>query len=368
MASATQAPVGTAVGELWRNMGGQVDIGVETTLLGLAYISLGLRLWSRSIQGAQWQINDWLIVVATVLMTARYSIELVLVLKCGLGLPMDDVVRVGGSGVIVLFLKLLYALDLLWVTVVASVKMSILHFYSVIFRQRIFLRFVYAAMVIMVAFYIGAFLGTALVCIPPQKKWYPDTPGYCGSEITLYFAIVITDMLTDLIIIILPLPILWGLQLPLSKRLALSFIFGIGFGIVTITSVRIKFFLSLDMSNITGTIWQAGVLSAIVPLLGLVNASLPVMQPALRKIFGSIAVLATVKASATTSSGTRNFERIPESGLELSSMKRKSAKQQPDLGRIRVTTDWEVNSSKSDPPIEGRQAGHNTGVYVRSIP
>jgi hypothetical protein len=57
---------GTLVGEFWHNVGGQTDAGVESALLGLVYISLGLRIWSRSIQRAQYQLNDWLIFTATV--------------------------------------------------------------------------------------------------------------------------------------------------------------------------------------------------------------------------------------------------------------------------------------------------------------
>lgn len=61
-----QAPSGTLIGEFWRNVGGQADVGVESTLLALGYITLGLRLWSRRIQRARLQLNDWLIILATV--------------------------------------------------------------------------------------------------------------------------------------------------------------------------------------------------------------------------------------------------------------------------------------------------------------
>jgi hypothetical protein len=63
---ATPEPVGTLIGELHRNFGGQVDIIVETILLFLDFVTLGLRLWSRSMTKAGLQLNDWLIIIATV--------------------------------------------------------------------------------------------------------------------------------------------------------------------------------------------------------------------------------------------------------------------------------------------------------------
>ncbi|KAI0394646.1 hypothetical protein F5Y17DRAFT_243387 [Xylariaceae sp. FL0594] len=133
-------PRGTLVGEFWHNEGGKVDVSVETALIGLVYISLGLRIRSRQIQRAQFKINDWLIFIATLLMSVRYALEVTVVLKCGVGLHMTEVIAVGGPGLIVLFSKLLYVVDLFFVTILALVKISILHFYSVIFRQKTFVR------------------------------------------------------------------------------------------------------------------------------------------------------------------------------------------------------------------------------------
>ncbi|KAI1124380.1 hypothetical protein F5Y10DRAFT_30950 [Nemania abortiva] len=317
--AASIGPSGTLVGAFWRNMGGQTDVGVETVGLALVYISFGLRIWSRNIQRARYQLNDWLIVVATILMTVRYALEVTVVLKCGVGLHVGEVIETAGPNVITYFLLLLYIIDLLFTTIITLVKLSILHFYTTIFRQQRFRHICYAMMGLCVAFWIATFFATAFFCTPVQKKWFLDAvPGHCGNDIALYLSVAISDFVIDIIIISLPLPILWGLQLPVAKKVALTIVFSLGLGIIIITSVRLKYFLALDPLDITFSIWQAGVLSAIVPLLGIVNANLPVMQPALKKCFGSLKMLSTINKSVnTSSSGTRHFERIPESEIPL---------------------------------------------------
>lgn len=113
------------------------------------------------------------------------------------------------------------------------------------------------------------------------------------------------DLIIDIIVIMLPMPILWTLQLKTSKKVLLTAIFGLGFmyenfrayckysvmrlttkSIIAITCVRIKYMLELDPTDITYTFAPLALIAAIVPLLGIINASLPTMRPALERIFG----------------------------------------------------------------------------------
>lgn len=125
-------PTGTLVYELGHNWLGKVDIAVQTVLLAICFVAVGLRLWSRRLQQVSLQGNDWLIVAATVRalvktmclaailyllllacqdsltlfqisMVGRYGVELVLILLCGMGLHAAEVAQVGGPEVFVQF-------------------------------------------------------------------------------------------------------------------------------------------------------------------------------------------------------------------------------------------------------------------------
>lgn len=61
----------TLMGYFPQNGPGITDVVVETILLFLGYVSIGLRLWSRRIQRARLQLNDWLILFAMVRLSRR---------------------------------------------------------------------------------------------------------------------------------------------------------------------------------------------------------------------------------------------------------------------------------------------------------
>ncbi|KAL7625749.1 hypothetical protein AAE478_004972 [Parahypoxylon ruwenzoriense] len=351
-------PSGTLIHSLPHNDSGKTDIIVESILLVLGYVSVGLRLWSRRLQRAQFQWNDWMILVALLLMTTRYAVEMVIVIKCGMGLHLEEVSRVGGEEILVLMRKLVYIVDIFWVTLVTLIKLSVLHFYLKIFRQPVFVRIVYAVIGMCIAFWFGAFFATVLFCIPPQKQWLPETTeGYCGDENALYSACASTDLGIEVIVIALPMPVLWSLQLPRPKKIALTFVFGLGFVIISITAVRIKFMLELDYSDSTFSISRMALLSAAVPLLGIINASLPVMVPAFRRVFNSSALSTVLKKSTNTKESSRQFERLAEPEYPLVSLNDSRELHNPtEPNQIRVTTDWEVRltpAPEMNPDVAG---------------
>lgn len=356
-------PVGTMIDSFPHNGPGKLDVIIESILLFLVYVTFALRLWSRQLQRASLQINDWLIMAAVPLMTIRYAMEVAAVLKCGLGLHIDEVMLIGGPDILVLFTKLVYIADLLWVTLVTLIKVSILHFYLVIFRQPIFMRSVYVVMGICVAWWIGSLFGTAFFCNPPENQFSldPADRAACGDSNTLYSAVASSDLAIDVIVIALPMPVLWSLQLPTAKKFALTLVFGIGFIIIAITAVRIKFMLELDQSDITYSASQMALLSACVPLLGIINANLPILPPAFKRVFNSTALSTSFRKTSHHSSSSqsnqfsstrsRQFERLAEPEMPLVHMANNSkvdsqlsvpSNLNPDM--IRVTTEWDVSS------------------------
>ncbi|KAI1872173.1 uncharacterized protein JN550_003892 [Neoarthrinium moseri] len=205
----------------------------------------------------------------------------------------------------------------MWLTLVALVKSAILHFYGQTFQNTAFIRIVYAVMAIVIAFWISAFFADVFFCIPVHKTWLPETPGRCGESSSMYIGMASADLAIDIVVLILPMPILWGLQLPAARKVALTFVFGLGFIIIFITSIRLKFFLELDPFDFTYTFSKIALLSTLVPLLGITNANLPIMGPAFQRIFrSSLLTSQTRKSSNTGSSGSR-FQKMPESELPL---------------------------------------------------
>lgn len=71
---------------------------------------------------------------------------------------------------------------------------------------------------------VGVFL-----CNPIKKAWEPAIPGQCFDLIKFYYGLQIPNIVTDIIIVILPIPVIWNLFILEKKsRLGLIAMFSVG--------------------------------------------------------------------------------------------------------------------------------------------
>lgn len=121
------------------------------------------------------------------------------------------------------------ALALVWTLANTAVKLSILHFYITIFRTRTFRYAAYVVMALTAGYAITNLTQLLLICRPVVFNWDKTiVGGTCSTEETPFLASACINMSIDVIIVVLPMPMLWRLQMPTQKKVALSGIFGIG--------------------------------------------------------------------------------------------------------------------------------------------
>ncbi|KAJ5974446.1 hypothetical protein N7481_011656 [Penicillium waksmanii] len=203
---------GSLVHALGQNWLGKTDIAVQTILLAVAFVVVGLRLWTRRRLRVSLQGNDWFILAATVIMLGRYIVELLLILLCGMGIHTDEVVRLGGSETLVRFNKLTYLGELLWVTVVALIQLSILQYYFRRFQQPIIMRLTCVLIGLCSTLWIASLLAKAFLCTPPHKVWLASVEGNCGDRKMLHTGCVVSELILNIFILLLPIPILRHMQ------------------------------------------------------------------------------------------------------------------------------------------------------------
>ena len=108
-------------------------------------------------------------------------------------------------------------------------KLSILLLYHHLFKiDRRFKLAVYALMAFNVAYCGACALAYLFSCRPESKTWNIALPGTCISLTLLDKVIGALNILTDFLILILPIPIVWGLSMTRSKKVGLSAVFGTG--------------------------------------------------------------------------------------------------------------------------------------------
>ena len=86
----------------------------------------------------------------------------------------------------------------------------------------------FAFMGLSTAYMVMIILEAFLLCTPVALNWDNFVPGTCGNQPTAYLAAGIINLLVDIGIIILPMPLLWNLQMPVARKLGISAMFGIG--------------------------------------------------------------------------------------------------------------------------------------------
>ena len=124
-----------------------------------------------------------------------------------------------------------YILQVLGTLELAVIKISILLFYRRIFTVRSFRLVNNFALVLVAAWGISFTLAIIFQCTPVDTIWKQfelHYLPYCVNQQQVYFAIAISDLILDVFIFTLPLPMVYKLQLPSKQKFAVSGIFLLG--------------------------------------------------------------------------------------------------------------------------------------------
>jgi hypothetical protein len=146
-------------------------------------------------------------------------------IKEGMGLhadtiPMENVVMIAKYLVVA---EVLYVFNLVWT------KLSILLMYYRIFRFPYFKTWAYIIGTFVILWVICITFLFIFICVPVQKLWYPQIPGHCINQVGTWIANAISTIATDLVILLLPIPQVWKLQLRISEKIAVLIAFSLGF-------------------------------------------------------------------------------------------------------------------------------------------
>ena len=78
--------------------------------------------------------------------------------------------------------------------------------------------FIYIFLGIMLAYYIPAVIVKIRICKPISTFWNQDNGGTCLDQTAIILADAVVSVVSDLIVLVLPLPLTLGLNMPLVGR------------------------------------------------------------------------------------------------------------------------------------------------------
>ncbi|KAJ8128577.1 hypothetical protein O1611_g5060 [Lasiodiplodia mahajangana] len=186
-------------------------------------VAVSLRFWVRMKQNQRLKADDWLLIPATVSLDDRHwDRDLIW------SLPQGTRPYAHSSG------RLEWAFDLMFPWAIGCTKASLLFFYLRIFsvnkwsKTTVFLKILISLVFIWSTAFFIAVLFTCKTNF--AAIWGPTVNLYtiCIKTLAKLEAICLTDFFADVIIIILPIPLIWHLKLSKGRKIGISAIFLLG--------------------------------------------------------------------------------------------------------------------------------------------
>ncbi|EPS32393.1 hypothetical protein PDE_07353 [Penicillium oxalicum 114-2] len=242
----------------------------------LSTTAVVFRILSRKINGSGLFVDDWLMISALI-WEWGISIAGIVLLYNGLGTHIEYV----KPEQLVVYLKTLFTGSILYTLCVASIKLSILMLYKRLFPVRPMKAAVQVVSLIIILWAACGILAGCFTCIPTEKLWNPMIPGGCMDLGKFYYGLQIPNIVTDAVILVMPMHIVWGLPISKAQKTGLSIIFILGLLTLIFDIIRLVSLVDLSKAgnDITYTQVNPSVWTCIEPAVGIVAACLSNMRP-----------------------------------------------------------------------------------------
>ncbi|KAJ5608302.1 hypothetical protein N7537_004921 [Penicillium hordei] len=217
----------------------QATLGVSITFFSIASIFVALRFISRIFVVRKIGLHDWLMLVAWII-DFGFSFSLFFAVRKGLGLHSSDIKPEDELA----FNKANYAFTVLYNPALMAVKTSILVFYLTLTRnQKVFQWANYITLFVVNAAGVALTMVNVFQCRPIDAVFLSNVPPYasCTDIVTLYLSSSPVNIITDVTILLLPIPLLTKMRLPFKQKIILVITFSFGVFAAVVDVVRIAF-------------------------------------------------------------------------------------------------------------------------------
>lgn len=121
-------------------------------------------------------------------------------------------------------------MQILYVTLLASVKASMLFFFLRVFTVSFMVKAVKVCLALVALWWVAFLCACIFLCNPISAQWTYE--GRCGVYMPMVQSLIATNAIGDVIIMILPLKIIWGLNKRTTDKIGITacFTLGIAYG------------------------------------------------------------------------------------------------------------------------------------------
>ncbi|KAF2705433.1 hypothetical protein K504DRAFT_460186 [Pleomassaria siparia CBS 279.74] len=300
-----------------------------------AATAVATRFRARMVQKLKLGLDDWLILSALVFAFSYCCIVLYGSFRASIGQDLSTINPVDYTN----YQKHLYFGVIIAHLSYGFVKLSVLQFYKRIFTTLAFRLWANAMFAFVCLFMLSATI-TQIFSAWPISNWWTLGKNYTinyGAFITSFAAI---DLLLDVIILSMPLPVIRNLHVTTRKKILIMGIFWMGFFCVVATAVRLYFGYQLSLAgagkpvsddefsyvSVNNIIWAeiescCSVVAACLPTYGPIMRSLAMpsfMKTSIQSLLNSLKRKSTDR---TSSSNTNVWFPLSDDRLKFTSVK-----------------------------------------------
>ncbi|KAJ5802054.1 uncharacterized protein N7503_004504 [Penicillium pulvis] len=249
-------------------------IVIVSVLVALCAICVALRVVARLRRRVGFGVDDYLSILSMVLMLAML-VELIL--WCTIG-GNGAHVNTLDNETIQNYYKIFLANQFTYFVLCPAIKISIICFYRRVFTTPQFQRFTFGLNCLIAAWGTGIFLACAGQCRPLNAYWDKSIDGHCFNANLFFIVNQAFNVLMDFVILVLPVPMIWGLHRAWQDKLALNGVFAIGAFVCFASIYRIVVLFWISPVDPTYTVYQATLWTHIEPSVGLICSCLPIVR------------------------------------------------------------------------------------------
>jgi hypothetical protein len=126
-------------------------------------------------------------------------------------------------------LKWLYALGIVYSPTAFFIKTTLLLIEARVFavRRRV-AKGIYIFIVATFLAYCPTLIMKIVVCSPIKAYWSMQVQGSCLNQYKMFLADICVAIVTDLCILVIPIPVTWTMRIPVAKKIKIVALLGIG--------------------------------------------------------------------------------------------------------------------------------------------
>ncbi|KAK6350394.1 hypothetical protein TWF718_003586 [Orbilia javanica] len=254
---------------------GNVVFIVAAVSMAIVLILVGGRLYTRKVYSGKLGLDDWMIIPATVLTLGFTAIQMLAVKSAHMGMHVYDISpysMVEGT-------KLTYAHMILYVYSIMFTKLSIILFVRRLSFDKMW-HVCNGFFAFHVLFGVASSLALAFQCKPISAAYDLLTKlEHKCNALTMYYAITSIGVASDIALLFLPAPIIFKLQLPIWKKIAVLFLFSLG-GLACVFAIlrMVHLFDGVRGIDLTWDIVPVALYGQLEVTLAIIATSLPALK------------------------------------------------------------------------------------------